>query len=166
MHRIFAITQYIIIAALLSLAVLLAGMFLPASIGYQIRMVTSGSMEPTIHLGSVVLVHPQERYGVGDIITFERSGEEATTHRIVSDEIASGVMQYTVRGDANDANDSRPVKAGEVLGRVWLTVPYLGYILNFLREPIGIAVVLLLPITLYALSTVRKPKPSDLDITT
>lgn len=158
MKYIFSILNYLLLTIFVVLAMLLAGVFLPASIGYQVRMVISGSMEPTIHLGSVVMVRPAADYQVGDIITFERTGEEATTHRIVSDEIASGVMQYTVKGDANNANDSRPVTETEVLGKVWLTVPYMGYVLDFLRTPMGVATVLLLPIALYALSSVRKPK--------
>lgn len=164
MQRFLAITNFTALLLFAGLAVLLAGIFLPASVGYQVRMVTSGSMEPTIHLGSVVIVRPVADYQVGDIITFERSGEDATTHRIVSDEIASGVMQYRVKGDANDANDARAVPESEVLGKVLLTVPYLGYVLDFIRTPIGIAAIVLILLALYALGEMVKPKKQPISL--
>ena len=150
------------LAIYIALAILLAGLFLPKSIGYQVRMVETGSMVPTIPIGSAIIVRPEAEYAVGNIVTFERPGDTLpTTHRIVSATTTAGVVEYTMRGDANNANDWQAVAQSDVIGRVWLTVPYLGYVLNFVRTPLGIVIVVVIPagIVLYDESRkMKKPK--------
>src|SRR5438128_1455960 len=65
---------------------------------YGIRTFTvlTGSMEPTIHVGSSILTMPTPQYKVGDIITFKR-GALTVTHRIFG--IKNG--QFITKGDAN-----------------------------------------------------------------
>ncbi len=136
----------LILAIYVVLAILMAGLFLPRSVGYQVRLVETGSMVPTLPVGSAVFVRPEAAYAVGDIITFQHPGDALpTTHRIVSATTTQGVVEYITRGDANNANDWQPIAQSDVIGRVWLSVPYLGYVLNFVRTPLGVVIVVMIP---------------------
>ena len=128
--------------AFLLLAILLLGSMMPF-MGYQIRIVQSGSMAPTMPLGSALVVQPTDSYAVNDVITFPRVGEaEATTHRIVAE---SSDSLYTVRGDANNVDDQRPVARQEIIGKVIYHIPYLGFVLDFVRQPLGFMLIIGLP---------------------
>jgi len=96
-------------------------------------IVTTGSMEPALPAGALVIVRAQESYEVRDIISFREEGA-VVTHRII-EETAEG---YRTAGDANNAPDSAPVSAQAVLGRVVACLPWAGRLLLFLREPAGI----------------------------
>lgn len=129
--------------ALVLLLVLVQVSLIP---GYQARIVQSGSMEPTIHTGALVAVHKAERYEVGDIITFTTSGSNIpTTHRIVKDGIEQGEIVFTTKGDANNDNDPEPVTLKQILGRVMFSIPYLGYLLDFARQPLGFGLLIGVP---------------------
>lgn len=148
--------------AYIAVAILLAGLFLPKSIGYQVRIVETGSMVPTIPIGSAVFIRPRASYAVGDIITFQHPGDALpTTHRIVSATSTNGAIEYSTRGDANNASDWQPTPQRDVIGKEWLIVPFLGYVLNFLRTPIGIIVIVIIPagLVFYGESRKSQPKP-------
>lgn len=115
--------------------------------GYEIRIVQSGSMEPVLPVGSVVLIQPAERYSVGDIITFGDStpGSLPTTHRIIDDRIVAGELAYVTQGDANEEPDIEPVRESAVRGKVLFAIPYLGFLLDFARQPLGFALLIGVP---------------------
>ena len=130
----------------LLLALLLLGSLVPF-MGYQIRIVQSGSMSPTMPLGSALIVKSVESYEVGDVVTFQRIGDgEATTHRIVGEvsDPDEGVM-YTMQGDANNTPDQRPVAPREIVGKVFYDIPYLGFLLDFIRQPLGFILIIGVP---------------------
>lgn len=131
--------------ALLALGILLVGTMVPFG-NYQMRIVLSGSMEPTIPVGATIFISPEASYAVNDVVTFQRTGEEeVTTHRIIGQEVVNGETLFTMQGDANAAPDLRPVREAEIAGAVWGTVPYLGYVIDFARKPAGFALIVLLP---------------------
>lgn len=132
--------------AFLTLGLLLLGSLVPVAGGYQVRIVESGSMSPTIPLGSAIFLSPSDTYTIGDIVTFQRADEEeVTTHRIVGVENEAGDLQYTMQGDANNVPDMRPVEQRELVGKVWLHVPYLGFLLDFIRQPLGFVLLIGIP---------------------
>lgn len=95
--------------------------------------VLTGSMAPTYDPGSVVVVRPTptDRLEIGDVITFqERSGDPTVvTHRIIGVGFAGdGERRFTTQGDANDDPDPEPVRAVQVRGEVWYSVPFAGYV--------------------------------------
>lgn len=104
---------------------------LPRLAGYQIYHVISGSMEPAIHIESVVYVKDVAPADIQkkDVIAFHSVlGEEAIiTHRVVSNNRVAG--EIVTKGDANAKEDMEPVPYENVLGKVALTVPVLGKIL-------------------------------------
>lgn len=125
------------ILALVAVAGLFLATMLPIPGTIEIKIVKSGSMEPAIPTGSIVAIMPATTYALGDIVTFGRdtAREIPTTHRIV--EVQGGGVTFLTKGDANEEADPRPIVASEVIGKVWFAVPFVGYILDFARQPLG-----------------------------
>lgn len=114
---------------------------------YEIKIVQSGSMEPVLKTGSVVLVKAESRYAVNDIVTFTSARDKGlpTTHRIVAEELRVGELLFTTKGDANEEADVEPLKPVQIIGKVIFNIPYLGFILDFARQPLGFILIVVLP---------------------
>lgn len=108
----------------------------PHILGFYPMVVATGSMEPNVPAGAMVVAHTQETYAVGDVISF-RQGGAVVTHRVV-EKTAEG---YRTAGDANNTTDTEMTPAEAVLGRVVLCLPGAGAVLLALREPAGILIV-------------------------
>ena len=99
-----------------------------AAVGWEPMVVTTGSMQPAINPGDIVLSAPPEDAVVldaGTVITFEdpvRPGE-LITHRI---DTVNEDGTYTTRGDANSSADSYEVTTDELTGVGRLLVPAVG----------------------------------------
>lgn len=119
----------------------------PTLFGYQFKTVLSGSMEPEIQTGSIIAVQPVEeerRFHKGDIITFKTKEDILVTHRIV--EVNGDGKQYITKGDNNDAVDSEPVIADNIVAHyAGFTIPYVGYAAHFASTKQGVALLLILP---------------------
>jgi len=107
---------------------------------YRAYIVQSGSMAPALPVGSVVFTQSATEYSEGDIITFSVNSS-LITHRIVEVNEDS----YNTKGDANEDPDSTPVPKDKVVGHSILTVPYLGYLANFVRTPKGFVMLVVIP---------------------
>src|SRR5699024_1778085 len=116
-------------------------------IGYQVKTVLSGSMEPGMQTGSTSAIKtPEPSYPVkkNDVITFITEEEKIRTHRI--DEVRKDDGSYVTKGDANDAADLEPVRQENIIGiYTGLTIPYLGYVSTFVNSKEGLALLLILP---------------------
>ena len=111
-------------------------------------VVLSGSMEPAIAAGDVVVVEsvPPGAIAVDDVITYSRSDEAATvTHRVIDIDDAGGERVFYTKGDANEDADQRPVPASALVGAVVLTIPYIGYVIQFVGTRAGFALLVVLP---------------------
>lgn len=121
----------------------------PEVFGYQLKTVLSGSMEPEFQTGSIIAVETVEDgsgFAEGDIITFMESQDKLVTHRVIEVHESSDGVFYTTKGDNNNAPDSSPVLAENVVSEyAGITVPYVGYIINFAQTPNGALVFLVLP---------------------
>lgn len=125
---------------------------IPRFFGCDIYAVISGSMEPAIPTGSLVVVKDVEDATVedGDVIAYYSDSDNGAiiTHRVVDNQIISG--QFITKGDANDANDPTPVDYDRYIGKVVLSVKYLGYIASFLDQLAGkIAVISVILIAVF-----------------
>lgn len=109
---------------------------LPRLLGMSAYSVVSGSMEPALPVGSLVLVEPVEFAAVrqGDVIAFSDGGV-TVTHRVV--QILPEKNQFITKGDANDTPDISPVAYVNTLGRVKAHVPYLGQLGLLYAAPSG-----------------------------
>jgi len=125
-------------------------------------VILSGSMEPALSPGDVVIVSDAASVEVGDIITFSSGGSIPITHRVVG--VQDG--QYITKGDANGNPDTAPVAPGSVLGRVIYTIPLIGYVILWANTPTGQVVLVVLPLFLLGVSSLRRWAIREDDSTT
>ena len=109
-----------------------------AQTGLRPLVVKSGSMEPTIHTGSMVLVReiPASEIRVGDVLAVERPDHTRVTHRVVAVEHNGPTASLTLKGDANEDPDADPVVVARA-GRMVSTLPVLGRVGAFLSSARG-----------------------------
>lgn len=146
----------VFVSLLLGIAGLLIGSMLPIPGNIEIKIVKSGSMEPNIPTGSLVVVKPAQRYSIGDVITFgaDTKTQIPTTHRIIAFEGSNGETLYRTKGDANEDADTNLVARSEVIGKAVFHVPAVGFILDFARQPLGFALLIGIPAALVILEEV------------
>ena len=127
---VWVVTQTALWVPLLVLLVLSA---LPRLTPYDVLVVRGGSMEPTIPLGSAVIVDRADRTPrLGAVTTFTDPGGALVTHRIV----ALDGAKIVTKGDANQARDVTERAPSDVVGTVVVGIPFLGYVLYTLRLPL------------------------------
>lgn len=150
MAKLLKITYYVFFAFITFIALLLLLSIFPIKDNFQVKIVLSGSMEPAIRTGSIVVIKPEENYKEGDIITFGKDTKKdvPTTHRIVKIRAVEGRLLFTTKGDANDSEDSTEIRKDRIIGKVLFSVPYIGYILDTAKKPIGFAVLVGVPVLL------------------
>ncbi len=139
--------------------------FLAPHIGWSVDVVISGSMEPRLHAGGVLVTRPVETDLIrpGDIITFYApESNKLTTHRVTEIDNSSPVRFYT-KGDANEEADPIPVAAPDVVGKVCLDIPYIGYVTKFIKTPVGLIVSLCLPGLVIVITEVRNIRRAILE---
>ncbi len=133
--------------AVVAMVLLIVISIFPVTGNYKIFVVQSGSMEPSIHTGSVVVVKPQEKYIEGDVITFKNKGgkTDSVTHRIARVENNESGINFITKGDANEEEDGGPVAFEKVIGKVLFSVSYFGYAVAAAKEPIGFMALIIAP---------------------
>ncbi len=140
-----------VLATLLLVMVVLAclGIFIAPRFGWHLDIVYGGSMEPAINVGSLAVIQPVEPQAVkvGDVITYRSGSESAmvTTHRVFEVMDNDGSLSFRTKGDANEDPDAYTVPAENVVGRMWLSVPYVGYVMDFIRTPLGFGLLIGIP---------------------
>lgn len=132
------------------LTLLIAG---PLALGDHPATDLTGSMEPTISPGDVVIneeIAPTEAR-VGDVVTFRDPEEQSKmlTHRIVSMRpLKDGRYAFVTQGDANNTQEHWRVPADGQIGRVLYTVPWVGNIAVFARTKPGMGLLIGVPLLL------------------
>lgn len=149
---------------ILAVILLCSTLVLPGIFGWHMYNVISGSMEPALKVGSLIYIHEDlpEDVQEDDIIAFYsipevRSPDALTdtaleeghvsggpsgydfpddnsiiTHRVMKNNVVSG--NFRTKGDANDSEDPMPVDYDFYIGRVKLSVPYMGAILTIMTS--------------------------------
>ncbi|MET3698690.1 Signal peptidase I [Bacillus oleivorans] len=135
----------------------------PELFGYQFKVVLSGSMDPTFKTGSIILVEKLEdtiNLNENDIISFVQEENQIVTHRIIEVVNNDNGVFYRTKGDANEEPDINAVVPANVLAKYsGITIPYVGYLLNFASSPIGTGLLLIIPgilMIIYSVITIRK----------
>lgn len=156
--KFFKIIYYVFVGLIAVIACLLIISVFPITGNFKVLTVLSGSMEPAIKTGSVVVVKPVDNYKIEDVITFSNPGKpgETITHRIYDMKVTEGRIFYITKGDANNAPDQREIPEREVLGKVLFSIPYLGYAVDFAQKPLGFALIILIPAVIIIGDEIRK----------
>lgn len=115
--------------------------------GYQLKTVLSGSMEPEMQVGSVILVKQTEgddTFESGDVITFMTKDAILVTHRIIG--VENDGQRFITKGDNNNGPDVEPVLAHNIVGKYsgW-TLPYVGYAFHYVHTKQGAILFMFIP---------------------
>ena len=152
------ILYYVFLGFIAAIAILLIVSVLPVPGNIKFMVVLSGSMEPQIKTGSVVMTKPASQYNVGDVVTFGpySKTKAPTTHRITEVKDANGLTNYVTKGDANNSVDARQISKKDIIGKVMFDVPYLGYVISFVRKPLGFLLILIIPALVFVFDELKK----------
>lgn len=150
MKRSRIITTGVLLLVLI-LAAPIAAYIQPATVGAdESRIVLTGSMEPTLGPGDVVLVRHAtiDNVNVGDIVTFRsHAGHETPyTHRVVDITTDEQGTVLTTKGDANENPDPMYVNEDMLIGTLHVTIPKLGFMINGAQSQITPLILVILSI--------------------
>ena len=144
-------------------------MVLILKIGFhtEFKAVMTGSMEPELPVGSLLVIIPAEYddIAIGDDITYVRD-EQLTlvTHRVISKDEEN--RRITTQGIANNTPDAS-TSYDNVLGKVRMSIPLIGYAVIWLSTASGIITVVTVAVALAVLFVLikyvfKKPQPEEL----
>ncbi len=133
----------------------LVGNQLPMPFGLGAAVVLSGSMEPELYKGDLIIVKETTEYAERDVVVYQE-GYSLVVHRIIS--MADG--EIVTQGDANDTADN-PITVEEIKGKVIFHIPYLGTLVGLIKTPIGTVVVIAIAIVLVEIPRRRDKQKDD-----
>jgi len=126
--------------------------------GYQPFLVQSGSMEPSIMTGDVIVIQNRGTYFINEVVTFRtNANDRIVTHRIVAVDTANE-KKYSTKGDANRTGDEDIISDQQIIGKVVLVIPKLGYFVAFSKSPRGLIFLLIIPAVVLILDELIKIK--------
>jgi signal peptidase len=152
--------RLVLVAALgFSTAIALA-LAVPRVLGNQVFTVLSGSMEPTLRVGDVVVesrLAPLDAR-IGDVITFRAPENQAKliTHRVLRVRASGDMVWFETKGDASTGTERWSIAEDGVLGRVSYRIPKLGYVTNRLGSRFGRLGLIVAPALLLGLYELRR----------
>lgn len=120
-------------------AALTAAVLVPRVAGATPYTVMTGSMEPDMPPGTLVVTKPTpvEQIGTGEVVTYQlASGRpQVVTHRVVAVGVnAAGEHVLRTQGDANTTPDAEWVRPVQVKGTAWYSVPHLGRVSHLIDD--------------------------------
>jgi signal peptidase I len=135
---------------------LLLAVGLPNAFHSKSLTVMSGSMEPTIGVGDVIVAHqisPMDAR-VGDIVTFRDPLEHdrLITHRVREIHVLKDMVLFVTKGDANTSTEHWVVPESGTIGRVEFHVPRLGYFMVWIHSTFGLLLLIVVPTLLLGFS--------------
>lgn len=140
---------------LFSIFVILAITFTitPHIIDVNYLCVQSNSMSPTFKDGDLLITYKADNIEWNDIIAFKK-GKTTITHRVVE----TNGWDIRTKGDANEEPDRDIINTGQVLGKVYLIIPYGGLFQSFASSIYGIILFIIIPFILIIIHIFRANK--------
>ena len=128
----------------------------PTVFGYTIFRITTGSMEPELMVGDVILdkvVDDETEISVGDIITFEGGSQfegKLVTHKVIKAPYtdSNGDIMLQTHGIANEIDDT-PISISQVRAKMLCKIPYIDTLYNLFLTPSGLLILILLIILVF-----------------
>lgn len=122
------------------------------ALGYDLFVITGGSMAPSVPAGSLVIAErvPPTSLAAGDVITFRRSSapDSPVTHRVIRVTEGETGLEIWTKGDANNTADPEPLTDDNPISSVRVTLPFAGYLLSFMRTTLGQLILVVAPVVL------------------
>ena len=122
--------------------------------GYSPLIVLTGSMEPQIMEGDLIIVKKIDGADVkvGDVIAFfdpDGNGTSVLTHRVIEVIENDGKLSFKTQGDANNSADRQAVSADKLVGIFTGTrIPGAGSVAMFMSTTAGLVVCVVIPLIL------------------
>ncbi len=117
-------------------------------------LVSSGSMQPALTVGALLVTTKNKRYYPGEVITYNPVSLQSrfinqadnlnVTHRIIKAKYQNDSSLYLTKGDANQVADQNWISLNQIRGKVMLVLPLLGYLFIFFRSKICLSLLLLI----------------------
>lgn len=126
--------------------------------GFRSYLVQSGSMEPGIMTGDIIVIHSQNQYVLNDVVTFKDNENRIVTHRIIENLKKSDRQEFATKGDANRSQDFDNITQNRIFGKVVFVVPKLGYLVAFAKSLPGLIILILIPASLFIIDELLKLK--------
>jgi len=156
--KIYAFFYYLLIFILITVAgtVVISALEIPG--GWRIFTVSTGSMSPTIPVGSLIITKKYDNYSLGDVVTFrlDEYQKKSVTHRISNSFKQDGATRFATKGDANDALDNNLISSDQIIGKVVFSTPFFGSVIVAAKTGIGKVLLIIIPAILIISTEVRK----------
>ena len=161
MRTLWNITQYIFWFGVFLFIIVsgLAGIPVdqPSPLPIRGLVVRSGSMEPTIMTGDVIIAQTPQPPAINQIITFIDAEKRVITHRII-DTDPNDSSSFITKGDNNNTEDPTSISADHIIGTYWFRVPLAGYLLQATRQGTGLVLLFSVPLLMIIASELFKEK--------
>lgn len=174
--KVWHIISSILFYSVMTLVVIIALMFLVSFVDQKIGqskgeirnplfsayIIISESMVPNINVyDAVVTVRVgEDKIKVDDIITFIskeiQTAGTPITHRVIGIVETETGIKYRTKGDHNNTADFALIAPEEVIGKVYLRIPMIGYVQTFMTKPLGWILIIVIPCLLIIGSDVVK----------
>ncbi len=125
--------------------------------------IVSGSMEPNIKIGDVVVskkVKSPTEIKIGDVITFTSTSSISrgmiVTHRVIDIMKTENGYAYKTKGDYNVSPDTALAEYHNIIGKVIVRIPQLGQVQRFLGTQGGWLIVIVIPALFIIISDILK----------
>lgn len=112
-------------------------------LAHQLNVVSSGSMEPVLYKGDIVVIdYNPNSIEVGDIIVYKATWFEnkSVIHRVIAKQASNEGISYVLKGDNNDVQDPYPISRNQIISKVVMVdhqpiiIPKIGYISLWIQE--------------------------------
>ena len=164
-YIIFAILVIFIISNVVMRIKAARGEKVPTFLGFGNAVIETGSMTPTIKVGDIIVFHHESHYKVGEVITFDQEGyDKPITHRIIAVSVNSnGEECYRTKGDyqynspdQDEGEVEKYIAYSAVHGKVILTLHNGEAIIDFIKSPAGILIIILIIAAIYITPVIIK----------
>lgn len=136
--------------------------------GFSVFMVRTGSMASIEPIGSVILAQHVSKSDVqlGDDIVFYKNEKTRVTHRIVAmSKDDEGKTFYTTKGVNNSEADKEPLYPENIIGKVKMVIPGIGYLGATLQStPIYLVMIFSLCLLLHFLREMMTGTPKRKEV--
>lgn len=151
--KIFRIVKIISVA----LVILFVLTFTLKLINKEAYIILSGSMEPEISVGDIVVTKniKENELAIGDVISF-RSGSMVVTHRITNINKNGNDIEYTTKGDNNNTEDIGTITYKDIIGKYSYKIPKIGHAMLFIKQNFLIVIAIIILLIIFIILSPKK----------
>ncbi len=153
---VFSVVTYLMLAFVL--AVMAIGFLSRNNLNlpYTTYLIQSGSMEPSIMTGDVIVIKEFPIYQERDVVTFVDANDHIVTHRIIEKNNSASGSTFITQGDANQTPDVDTIEKQQIKGKVVFTIPRIGYLVKFSRTRLGLVLFIMIPVIWLVFDEIKK----------